>query len=83
MCLEFGKPEDSQVFPASTLFHTPYPEDTFPLTVTSPPPTKIIFGSLFEIAIEPILPPKKPSEIFFQVSPPFVVFHTPPPVAPK
>ena len=83
ICLEFGNPEKDQVLPASTLLNTPYPEDTFPLIVTSPPPTYITFGSSLAMAIAPILPPKNPSEIFSYVSPPFSVFHIPPPVAPK
>ena len=39
MCLEFGNPENFHVFPASTLLNTPYPDETLPLIVTSPPPT--------------------------------------------
>ena len=39
ICLEFGRPEKVHVFPASTLLKTPYPDETFPLIVTSPPPT--------------------------------------------
>jgi hypothetical protein len=40
-------------------------------------------GSDGATATAPIEPPKKPSETFFQLSPPSIVFHTPPPVAPK
>ena len=58
MCLEKGSPENFHVFPASTDFQIPLPEETFPLTVTSPPPTYITLGSLGATAIEPILPPK-------------------------
>ena len=83
ICLEFGRPEKVQVLPASTLLNTPYPDETFPRIVTSPPPTYITLGSSFATAIEPMLPPKYPSEIFSYVSPPFSVFQTPPPVAPK
>ena len=35
------------------------------------------------IDLEPMLPPKKPSEIFSKVSPPSSVFQTPPPADPK
>ena len=64
MCLEFGNPENFHVLPASTLLNTPYPDETLPLIVTSPPPTYITFESLLATAIDPMLPPKKPSEIF-------------------
>jgi hypothetical protein len=40
-------------------------------------------GSHSDTATAPIEPPKKPSETFFQLRPPSVVFHTPPPVEPK
>ena len=39
ICLDLGNPEKDQVLPALTLFQTPYPDETFPLSVTSPPPT--------------------------------------------
>ena len=39
ICLDSGNPEKAHVFPASSDFHIPYPDETLPLTVTSPPPT--------------------------------------------
>jgi hypothetical protein len=40
-------------------------------------------GSEGATATAPIAPPKKPSETLTQVLPASLVFHTPPPVAPK
>ena len=72
------------VSPASYDFQKPaYPGETFPLTVFSPAPTYIIFGSDSLTVTAPIEPPKYPSEIFFHVTPELIVFHTPPPVEPK
>ena len=72
-----------QVTPPSVDFHTPSPCDTLPRTVISPPPTYTTLGSDGATATAPIEPPKVPSLMFFQLSPPSVVFHTPPPVEPK
>ena len=64
MCLELGSPMCFHVVPASTLFQTPFPDETLPRTVTSPPPTYNTFGSLGATATDPILPPKYPSDMF-------------------
>ncbi len=80
---ESSSPICFQVLPASSLFHMPFPLLTFPLTVFSPVPTYITFGSHELTEIDPIEPPKKSSEIFFQVVPAFSLFQTPPPVDPK
>ena len=74
----------SSVLPASVDFHIPSPCETLPRTVSSPladvDDVRIGLGAT---ATAPIEPPKKPSETFFHVWPPSVVFQTPPPVEPK
>ena len=83
ICLASFKPIFFQVFPSSVDFHMPpKPSLTLPLMLFSPSPTYTIDSLVGAMAIAPIVPPKNPSEIFFQLLPASVVFQTPPPVAP-
>ena len=78
------KPTCVHVFPASALLYTPSPGMMLPRMHVSPVPMKTMSGFDSLTATAPtealvILP----SVTAAQFSPPSVVFHRPPPVAPK
>ena len=74
-----------QLRPASVERYTPSPcEVVTPRTACSPMPTHTTFGSDSATATAPTDPVAKwPSLTLSHVMPASVVFHTPPPVAPK
>src|ERR1043166_5944271 len=83
ICCVSLSPSDVHVRPPSVVFHMPSPCDTLPRIGLSPPPTYTMSGLLSLTAIAPIVPPKYASVTGNVVTPPSVVFHTPPPVVPK
>src|SRR6266571_5545121 len=84
ICRVSSSPTCFQVLPASVDLYTPSPCETFPRIGDSPMPTYTTLGSDSEMPIAPTDPVLKySSETGSQLTPPSVVFHTPPPVAPK
>ena len=84
MASDSENPTCSHVSPASRLRYTPSPGMMLPRMQVSPVPMKTRSGSVSETATAPteadvILK----SVTGHQFSPPSVVFHSPPPVAPK
>ena len=84
MPCESLNPTCSHVSPASRLRYTPSPGRMFPRIQVSPVPMKIRSGLVSLTSTAPtedelILK----SVIEFQSSPPLLVFHKPPPTAPK
>src|SRR5687767_10973781 len=77
------KPRKSHVRPPLVVFHNPSPCAVLPRMQVSPPPTQTMSGLRGSTAIAPMVPPKWRSLIGVQVSPPSVVFMTPPPVVPN
>lgn len=78
------KPTWVHVFPASRLRYTPSPGMMFPRMQVSPIPMKTRLGLVSLTATAPTDALRiSPSVTGPHVSPPSVVFHNPPPVAPK
>src|SRR5919108_2772916 len=82
MCSSLN-PRNVHVRPPSVVFHNPSPCAVLPRMHVSPPPTQTMSGLRASMAIAPMVPPKNRSLIGVQVSPPSVVFITPPPVVPN
>ena len=84
ICPASRSPARAQVFPPSVERNRPSPGDTLPRSVCSPVPTYTTLGSASATATAPIDPALSwPSPRGRHDRPPSVVFHTPPPVAPK
>src|SRR5688500_5929325 len=84
MFSDAAKPTFVQVFPASTDLYTPSPGMMLPRMHVSPIPMYTMSGLLSLTATAPtdaLL--ICPSVTGAQVSPPSIVFHSPPPTAPK
>src|SRR6187401_2618429 len=77
------KPRKVHVRPPSVVFHSPSPCAVLPRMHVSPPPTHTTSGLRESMAMAPMVPPKNRSLIGVHVSPPSVVFITPPPVVPN
>ena len=84
MALDSARPECVQVFPPSADLYTPSPWMMLPRSWTSPIPTYTTSGFDSATATAPT------DDVFRNLSaaglhvvPPSVVFHRPPPVAPK
>src|SRR6185437_1920882 len=78
MCCESARPIACQVLPPSLVLKTPRPEYELRALALSPVPTQTVFGSLGAIASAPMDSTPALSKTGVQVTPPFVVFHTPP-----
>ena len=84
ICPASRSPARVHVLPPSVERNMPSPGDTLPRSVCSPVPTYTTLGSASATATAPMEPALSwPSPNGRHDSPPSVVFHTPPPVAPK
>src|SRR5579871_3112188 len=77
------KPTLRQLRPPSCVTHTPSPYEASLRRFGSPVPTQTVSSSRGSIATAPIAPTASCGQTSLHVSPPLVVFHTPPPAAPK
>src|SRR6185312_8483371 len=78
MCWESVSPIACQVLPPSVVLNTPLPEYELRALALSPVPTQTMFGSLWATASAPMDSTPALSNTGSQVTPPLVVFHTPP-----